>query len=68
MIKTNWLFNLINEKSDIDKIHLRNHAKNIWEKVFMSNSAVRESFISIQQFFASIKNILSLEGRLGTRL
>ena len=36
--------------------------------VFISNSAVRENFISIQQIFASIKSILSLEGRLGTRL
>ena len=39
--------------------------------LFMSNSPIRENFnlISIfQQFSASIKNILSLKGRLGTRL
>ena len=38
--------------------------------VFMSNSAMQENVILIsifQQFSASIKNILSLKVRLGTR-
>ena len=36
---------------------------------FIRNSAIWENFISIfQQLSASIKEILGLEGRLGTRL
>ena len=36
--------------------------------VFMRNSAIRENFKTFQQFSASIKKNLGLEGRLGTRL
>ena len=36
---------------------------------FIRNSAIRENLISIfRQLSASIREILSLEGRLGTRL
>ena len=37
--------------------------------VFMSNSAIGENFnFTFQQFSAGIKDVLSLEGRLDTRL
>ena len=53
-------------------LDLQSWKKDIRQTIlFMSNGAIRENFnlISVfQQFSASIKNILRLKGRLGTRL